>query len=102
MSEAAPLQAGKDKPGRVGGVPRLPPGYLARDELDGLRTAVLADPSAAVGVAGQLSGVGLAGQGGIGKTVLAAALARDEQIGRRFHHGVFWVGLGEDADPLAV
>ncbi|MGH3908969.1 MAG: TIR domain-containing protein [Pseudonocardiaceae bacterium] len=100
--EALPLQPEKDEPEGINGVPSLPPSYLIRDELDRLRTAVLADPSTAVGVTERLSNLGLAGQGGIGKTVLATALARDEQIKRRFHHGVLWVSLGEDADPLAA
>lgn len=100
---AVALRAGAGEPGRIDGVPSLPSSYLARDdELGGLRAAVLADRSAAVGLTGQVAGLGLAGQGGIGKTVLAAALARDEQVGRFFPDGVFWVSLGADADPLAA
>ncbi|MGH3926176.1 MAG: toll/interleukin-1 receptor domain-containing protein [Pseudonocardiaceae bacterium] len=41
--EVVALQAGEDEPTRVDSVPLLPPGYLARDELDRLRAAVLAD-----------------------------------------------------------
>lgn len=100
--EVATLQAGDREPGRVDGVPPLPPGYLVRDELYGLRAAILDDQSAAVGVTGRVSGLGLAGQGGIGKTVLATALAHDIRVAGAFPDGVFWVTLGEHADPLAA
>lgn len=46
--------------------------------------------------------VGLHGQGGIGKSVLAVALAQDEGIRRRFPDGVYWVTVGERADLLAI
>jgi hypothetical protein len=88
--------------GRLDGVPMLPSGYLARDELADIRGVVLDDRSAAVGVVGRVSGVGLTGQGGIGKTVLATALARDPAVGSSFPDGVFWIALGENADPLAA
>ncbi|MGH3924013.1 MAG: NB-ARC domain-containing protein, partial [Pseudonocardiaceae bacterium] len=100
--EVVALQGGVRGPGRVDGVPLLPPGYVVRDELDGLRAAILDDRSAAVGVTGRVSGLGLAGQGGIGKTVLAIALARDTRVAGSFPDGVFWVILGEHADPLAA
>jgi hypothetical protein len=32
----------------------------------------------------------LYGMGGIGKSVLATAVARDECIAHRFPHGVYW------------
>jgi hypothetical protein len=38
--------------------------------------------------------------GGIGKSILAAATARDEQIRRVFKDGIIWIGLGQQADPL--
>src|SRR5262249_47702822 len=58
--------------------------------------------SGAVGLTGQAPAVGLHGQGGIGKSVLAAAVARDEGVRDRFPDGLFWVTLGEAADPLAA
>ena len=45
---------------------------------------------------------GLHGQGGIGKTVLAAALARDAEVRRYFPDGVFWVTVGERGDLVAL
>ena len=35
------------------------------------------------------------GMGGIGKSVLAAALARDIEIRRAFPDGIFWVDIGQ-------
>ena len=71
-----------------------------REELAGLRAAVLAGGDGAVGVTG--AALGIHGQGGIGKTVLAAALARDEQVRRCFPDGVFWVTVGEQGDLVAA
>ena len=42
------------------------------------------------------------GQGGIGKTVLAAAPARDAEVRRYFPDGVFWVTVGEQGDLVAA
>lgn len=38
---------------------------------------------------------------GVGKSTLAAALARDPDIGTAFTDGVLWASLGPDASPLA-
>lgn len=86
----------------LSGVPALPPGYLAREELATVIEAVLAVDGGAVGLTGAVSSVGLHGQGGIGKSVLAAAAAREERIRRCFPDGVYWVTVGEKADVLAV
>jgi NB-ARC domain/TIR domain/WD domain, G-beta repeat len=88
--------------GELFGVPGLPPGYVVRDELSGLIDAVIAVEGSAVGVTGQVDAVGLHGQGGIGKSVLAAALARDEGIAARFPGGVYWVTVGERPDVLGI
>jgi hypothetical protein len=90
------------RPGPVDGVPPLPPGYLLRGELEVLRAAVLEPASGAVGVTGDAAALGLHGQGGIGKTVLAAAVALDDQVRAHFPDGVYWVTLGERADPVAA
>jgi WD40 repeat protein len=101
ISPVAMVQVGAE-PGELSGVPALPPGYLAREELAAVINAVVAVESGAVGLTGEVSAVGLHGQGGIGKSVLAAAVARDEDIRRQFPDGVYWVGVGEKADVLAV
>ena len=74
------------------GVPDIPPHFLNRtDELDGLRQKVLGNADS-VGI------FGLQGMGGIGKTVLANALARDPQVQARFPDGAYWVTVG--IEPL--
>ncbi|MGH3981676.1 MAG: TIR domain-containing protein [Pseudonocardiaceae bacterium] len=96
---AVPAGAGR---GELSGVPALPPGYLPREELAAVIGAVVAVDGGAVGLTGQVRTVGLHGQGGIGKSVLAAAVAQDEGIRRRFPDRVYWVTVGEKADLLAV
>jgi len=86
---ALPVEAVATGPvlGLLDGVPGLPPGYLARDELSALIDRVVATETGAVGLTGDVATVGLHGQGGIGKSVLACALARDEGVRARFPDG---------------
>jgi hypothetical protein len=87
-----------DLPGPLHGVPELPINHFARPtELDTLRALVLGD---AGGVAA--AAVGVQGTGGMGKTVLATALARDPTVRRAFPDGVYWIVLGEHPDPVAA
>ena len=97
--EAVPIA---ERPGQLSGVPAAPPGYVAREELPQLIDAVTAAENGAVGVIGKVTTLGLHGHGGIGKSVLAAALARDETVRHRFPDGLFWVTLGEAGDVLAA
>ncbi|HEU4561594.1 MAG TPA: NB-ARC domain-containing protein [Longimicrobium sp.] len=88
-----------DSMGELHHIPTLPPHYLARtDDLDRLRNALLAGSTGAVGITGEPFRMGLHGQGGIGKSVLAAALARDEAVRRAFPGGVFWLTVGQAPD----
>ena len=96
---AEPLAAGQ-RLGELYGVPLPPRAFVPREELAGLRAAVLGAGDGVVGVTG--AALGLHGQGGIGKTVLAAALARDEAVRRHFPDGVFWVTVGERGDLVAA
>ena len=92
-----------DVAGPLSRVPALPPRYVVRDELDGLVDAVVGTATGgAVGLTGEPAGVGLHGIGGIGKSVLAAALATDDRVRRRFPDGVYWVTVGERPDVLAL
>jgi WD40 repeat protein len=97
----APLPE-QDEPGDLSGVPPEPPGYVARAELAGLIDAVTGVDTGAVGVVGGGRAFGLHGQGGIGKSVLAAAVARDPDVRGRFPDGVFWATVGEGGDVLAA
>ena len=105
---ARPAGAGKPRvvaltvagAGEVLDVPRRPAGFVDRDELATVRARLLGEGTGAVGVTGRP--LGLHGQGGIGKTVLAAEIARDEDVVRHFPHGVLWVTLGQDVDLVAA
>lgn len=86
-------------PGKLHDVPALPLHFVPRaDELDRLRRLLLESASGALGITAEPGRMGLHGQGGIGKSVLAAALARDEEVRRAFPDGVFWVTVGQAPD----
>jgi WD40 repeat protein len=66
---------------------------VRESDLSALRDK-LATEQATVGI------IGVRGMGGIGKTVIATALARDEVIRAKFPYGVVWLTFGRDAPPL--
>jgi len=90
--------------GKLVAVPSLPPHFLAQPErLRALKDAVMADIRRPVVVTGQKAeGVrlGIHGMGGIGKSVLAAALARDHEVRRAFPDGIIWVPLGQQPSVI--
>jgi NB-ARC domain/Trypsin-like peptidase domain len=93
--DLAPLLAGitdvalaAGVPGRLSShVPDLPRNFVSRAN----------DVAALVGtVLSQSEPVVVHGMPGIGKTVLASAVAHDEQVRRSFPDGVFWVTFGRE------
>jgi WD40 repeat protein len=72
--------------------PPLPRNYVERpEEIERLRRVLIADepgPSVAV--------TALRGMGGIGKTVLAQALAKDEAVRDAFPDGIAWCTVGKE------
>ena len=77
--------------GKLHGAPDLPPHYLPReDELVELKEKLLADVRN-VAITGRGQAVGVQGMGGIGKTVLAAALAQNSEVRRAFLDGIYRV-----------
>jgi WD40 repeat protein len=89
--------------GKLVAVPTLPVHYRAQpDRLRALRDALLVDLQTPVVVTGAAARVGVEGMGGIGKSVLANALARDLEVRRAFPDGVFWVGVGQQPDLVEL
>jgi WD40 repeat protein len=81
-------------------VPKPPPHYLARPEdLTVLKAMLLGRDATGVRITVP---VGVQGMGGIGKSVLAAALARDEAVSAAFPDGVFWVAVGQHPDLVQL
>jgi hypothetical protein len=89
--------------GKLVAVPELPVHYrIQPDRLRALRDALLVDLRTPVVVTGAAARVGVEGMGGIGKSVLANALARDLEVRRAFPDGVFWVGVGQQPDLVEL
>lgn len=83
--------------GEMHGVPRLPSYYLPRPEaLKAIKSALLGS-AGPVAISGKHKVDAIQGMAGVGKTVLAIALARDEEIGNAFPDGIFWATLGHEA-----
>lgn len=75
-------------------LPRVPPpprAFLPRERLASQIEATILHPFLPLGIAG------IGGASGSGKTVLAAAVVREEKVRRRFGDRVFWVHAGKGA-----
>jgi len=82
--------------GKLVAVPELPVCFLAQpDRIKALRDLLLVDLQKPVVVSGAAARVGLQGMGGIGKSVLASALAHRPEVRRAFPDGVYWITLGQ-------
>ena len=82
--------------GKLVAVPELPACFLAQpDRIKALRDLLLVDLQKPVVVSGAAARVGLQGMGGIGKSVLASALAHRPEVRRAFPDGIFWITLGQ-------
>src|SRR5271166_2609681 len=87
--------------GRLVNVPGLPPHFLPRPgDFQALKDAVLTGLSNPVALTGA-GKIGVQGMGGIGKSVLAAALARDPEVRHAFSDGVVWITLGQTPNVIA-
>ena len=87
--------------GPLVGVPRLPTPYLERpDRLDQLRSRVLIDSYRPIDLQSDQRITSLTGMGGVGKSVLAAALAQAADVRRSFQDGIYWIAVGRDANTL--
>ncbi|MBV8274800.1 MAG: TIR domain-containing protein [Verrucomicrobia bacterium] len=87
---------------RIHCVPNLPPHYLPRgDDLAQLKYKILKG-DACIAITGQGQALGVQGMGGVGKTVLATALALDSEVRQAFPDGIYWITVGQKPDVLAL
>jgi hypothetical protein len=83
-------------------VPDLPPHYWPREaDLARLKQKLLSG-DASVAITGQGQALGVQGMGGIGKTVLAAALAHDSEVRHAFPEGIYWLTIGQNPNLLEL
>src|ERR1700733_14217213 len=86
--------------GTLHNVPDLPQHYLPRSTyIDALKRALSSgtDSPLALTAVGR---IGMQGMGGIGKSVLAAAVIQDDGVRRMFPDGIHWVVVGQAPNLL--
>jgi len=84
-------------------VPSLPRHYIPRNEhFNRIKALLLKSETRNVGITGVSRAVGLQGMGGIGKSILATAIAHDNQIQNAFHDGIIWIKLGQTTDNANI
>lgn len=75
--------------------PELPLNFLKRsDNFNTVKTRILGQGIYTVEETASLPKVGIWGMSGVGKSVLAAWLAQDEEVKSAFPDGVFWLTIG--------
>jgi WD40 repeat protein len=82
--------------------PSLPPHFMPRrDEIARLRKVVLADIDRPEVITSAKQVTAIIGMGGMGKSVLATALARSADIRRSFVDGIIWLSIGIKPDLVS-
>lgn len=88
---------------RLYNVPKLPENFLPRqDDLQLILGLLNGDDGGRVAITGRSLRVGVQGMGGVGKSVLAAAIARSYEVEQRFPDGVFWITFGQTPDLIKL
>ena len=88
----ARASSGKDGDAWISLVPAVH-GWVDREELSDVVSALTARSSGAVALT-----TGLVGAGGFGKTTLAAKACQERKVRRRFPGGIVWLTVGRDTD----
>lgn len=82
----------KPRPVLYDTIPSLPQNFVVREKaLSDLRDLVFTE-----GAGSNIAVTALAGMAGIGKTVLATALCRDQVVQRAFPDGIAWITIGRE------
>jgi hypothetical protein len=83
--------------GALHAVPSLPHSLIARSDLMcRVRDALLVDLQKPQVITSADAKVGMQGMGGIGKSVLAAALARNRDVRQSYPDGIAWISCGQN------
>ncbi len=89
--------------GRLHAVPEPPANVIGRgDLLIRVRDALLVDLQKPQVMTGADARVGVQGMGGVGKSVLAAVMARDHRVRQSYPDGIIWVAVGKQPDVPAL
>lgn len=94
-------------PARMWAVPELPAHYVPRKEVTAIVDALLSGGWARAGITSEAAphpgslGPG-AGMSGVGKTVLAAAVARSPRVRAHFTDGIYWLNLGKTPELMRL
>jgi len=97
---AEPARADQVRRGKLWEVPPLPLEYQPRAEYALIKAQLLEGEPQHVVLLGHSVRHAIQGMAGVGKSVLAAALARDEAVRQAFPEGVFWLTLGQSPQAL--
>jgi hypothetical protein len=82
------------------GLPNLPDVYRPREADLRAPQASLIKSDRNDGIVGQSRAVGLRGMGGVGKTLLAAALVHAADVRLAFPYGIVWLTIGRTANAM--